>query len=350
MNSKQMFFKKSSALLLALGSLTVIGLSAFSLFPNLSLPVAFVKSGPHSSLTGLPGKDGEVLVVKLDDTTYAHPQVGLRSADVVYIEQVEGGLTRLAAVFSSKIPDLVGPVRSARISDIELLSQYGKVGFAFSGAQKLMLPVIASANLYDLSANKFGAKFYANDPARIAPYAMMMKASDLVSEAKVQGMNLVTASSMGWKFGDQPDQTIAISKVHISWPASSYDATWSTEEDRWLLTHNGNLDTDDTGYVLGPKTLIIEIVSITDSIYHDKVGGVTPFSATVGEGKCYLLRNGSYSPCLWHRSSAEAGTTFTDSTGSELLFDKGQIWFALTSKDPLFTQAKLQDATTSASK
>jgi hypothetical protein len=179
---------------------------------------------------------------------------------------------------------------------------------------------------------------------------MMMRAVDVVAEAKVRGMKLVNASSMGWNFGDGADQKIGISKVHISWPASSYDAEWSDKEDRWLLTHNGNIDTDDTGYVLGPKTLVIQLVSITDSIYHDKVGGVTPFSATVGEGKCYLLRNGSYAPCIWSRTSAESGTTFTDPTGRELFFEKGQIWFALTSKEPLFTQVNMQDATTSASK
>jgi hypothetical protein len=350
MSLKQMFFKKSSHLFLAMTSIAIVALGALSFLPNVSLTAPFGVSGPTSSLTGLPGEDGEVLVVKLDDTTYAHPQVGLRDADVVYIEQVEGGLTRLAAIFSSKVPTLVGPVRSARISDIELLAQYGKVGFAYSGAQKLMLPVIASANLYDVGANKFGPKYYANDPARTAPYAMMVKVPELLTEAKSRGMTFATASEMGWKFGEVPEKGTEISKVHITWPASSYDATWSNDEDRWLLTHNGNPDTDETGYVLGPKTLVIQLVSITDSIYHDKVGGVTPFSATVGEGKCYLLRNGKYIPGIWKRSSAESGTSFTDLSGEEITFEKGQIWFALTSKEPIFTPVGVQDATTSASK
>jgi len=345
-----MFFKKSAGLFLAISSIAVVAVGALTFLPGISLTTPFVDKGPQSSLTGLPGEDGDLLVVKLDDTTYAHPQVGLRAADVVYIEQVEGGLTRLAAVFSSTIPAIVGPVRSARISDIELLAQYGKVAFAYSGAQKLMLPVIAAANLYDVGANKFGPHFYANDPNRIAPYAMMVKAPELLKEAKSRGMNLATASHMGWTFGDQSAQGAEISQVHISWPASSYDATWSNDEDRWLLTHNGNLDTDDTGYVLGPKTLVIQLVSIADSIYHDKVGGVTPFSATVGEGKCFILRNGRYLSGIWKRESAESGTTFSDLAGNELFFDKGQIWFALTSKEPIFTPVEKQDATTSASK
>ena len=58
-------------------------------------------------LSGREGANGQVLVVKIDDTTQAHPQIGLEDADIVYIEQVEGGLTRLAAVFSSVIPERV---------------------------------------------------------------------------------------------------------------------------------------------------------------------------------------------------------------------------------------------------
>ena len=93
------------------------------------------KEESRNSISGRIGSDGPILVVKIDDTPAAHPQAGLEDADVVYIEQVEGGLTRLAAVFSSKIPDVIGPVRSARISDIELLEQFGRVAFAYSGAQ-----------------------------------------------------------------------------------------------------------------------------------------------------------------------------------------------------------------------
>lgn len=345
-----MFFRRFVVATIALLSLATLVIALLALLPQSKISLPFVKDVAVNSLTGLEGSDGPVLVVKIDDTTYAHPQVGLKDADVVYIEQVEGGLTRLAAVFSSKIPSLVGPVRSARISDIELLTQYGKVGFAYSGAQRLLLPVIASANLYDVGANKFGPKFYYNDPARIAPYAMMLRAPELLVETKTRGISFATSSNMGWNFGDASGDLIAIKSAHVSWPASSYDVKWSEKEDRWLLDHNGQLNIDSTGYVLGPKTFIIQMVSITDSIYKDKVGGVTPFSATVGSGTCYLLRDGGYSPCLWNRPTEDAGTTFTDLSGQELTFEAGQIWFALTAKEPVFKAPSSQDATNTSSK
>jgi hypothetical protein len=89
-----------------------------------------------SRLSGRMGKaDGPVYAVKVDNTHNAHPQVGLSKADVVYVEQVEGGVTRLAAIFSSEYPKFVGPVRSGRITDIDLLKQYGTVGLFYSGSQ-----------------------------------------------------------------------------------------------------------------------------------------------------------------------------------------------------------------------
>lgn len=315
---------------------------------NISLPS--MESKPTSPLTGAPGQSAPVLVVKIDDTTLAHPQVGLRDAEVVYIEQVEGGLTRLAAIYASTIPTVIGPVRSARISDLELLAQYGKVGFSYSGAQRKLLPEIAAANLHDVGANKYGADFYKNDPLRNPPYAMMLKAPALMAEAVSRGANFDMSKEMGWNFGDKSDVAREIAGVDISWPAARYGATWSAAENRWLLTHDGSPNLDTDGFHLGPANLIIQIVSITDSIYKDKVGGVTPFTATVGSGKCYLLRDGSYLPCRWNRPSPESGTTFTDINGNEAFFTPGQTWFALTSKEPIFQGEILQDATKTNSK
>jgi len=345
-----MIFRRFSPLGAALLSITVVGLSLLGLTGTGVSHLPFTSEVVTHSLTGLSGEDGAVLVVKIDDTPAAHPQVGLREADVVYIEQVEGGLTRLAAVYSSQIPTLVGPVRSARISDIDLFAQFGRVAFAYSGAQTKFRPVLAAANLSDVGAMKYGAAFYANDPLRVPPYAMMLKAQGLLNHVQTSGVQVAVSKRMGWSFGAAPSSMEKFSSVHISWPTNSYDAQWSKSEGRWLLSHNGSPDFDETGYQLGPKTLVIQIVSITDSIYHDKVGGVTPYSATVGSGDCFILRNGAMVKAHWSRNDIESGTTFTGADGQEIAFDRGQIWFALTSKAPIFTGLSLQDATNPPSK
>jgi len=288
-------------------------------------------------LSGREGANGPVLVVKIDDTTQAHPQIGLEDADIVYIEQVEGGLTRLAAVFSSVIPQRIGPVRSARISDIEIMSQFGRVAFAYSGAQRKLLPVIASANLQDLGAQRQSPTIFTTDPNRVQPYAMVLRADLLMQKVKDDAYQVDSAKSVGFKFGPLQEGGTETSKAVMHWPAATYSANWSVEENRWMLSHNNSVNLADSGIVLGPTTLVIQMVSITPSEYNDKVGGVTPFSQTVGTGKAYVLRDGQRFVTTWSRATADDGTTFSFADGTVMNFDPGQIWIALTDKEPDFT-------------
>lgn len=344
-----MFSKKFFSVTLALISIAIVVTSIVSPQNSLTTFIPFINSEPTNSISGLPGGDGPVLVVKIDDTRQAHPQIGLEDADIVYIEQVEGGLTRLAAIFSSTIPTRIGPVRSARISDIELLEQYGRVAFAYSGAQKKMRPVIDTANLEDLGAENHSSTIFTTDPTRIQPYAMVLRADLLMQYVAEKNLPIAQSKSMGWKFGDTPKGGIPIDSAHMSWPASSYDAHWSPDEKRWLLDHSYEPDVASSGTRLGPVTLVIQLVSITDSIYKDKVGGVTPFSATVGEGRGYILRDGLAFAALWSRPDASSGTQWRLKSGEELAFAKGQIWVALTDKEPIFSE-KASDAGIKSSK
>ena len=307
---------------------------------------------PTNILTGLPGTSGSVLAVKIDDTADAHPQIGLSQADVIYIEQVEGGLTRLATIYSTpeKLPPLIGPVRSARISDIEILAQYGHVAFAFSGAQTKLFPVINAANLENLGAEREPATLYSRDLTRNEPTNLVLHPQLLLDKAKSEGKTIATAQSVGWKFGSLPSGGRAINSFTIKWPASRYSGVWSADEKRWKLSYLGAPDLDADGVQLGSPTFIIQKVSITPSEYHDKVGGVTPFSNTVGSGTAYLLRDGQEIPIFWNRVNALSPTTWTLKDGSNANFAKGQIWIALTDNEPVFTFPVVNTASPTPSK
>ncbi len=311
-------------------------LSSCSVVSNIASTVVPVKV-EHNVLSGREGANGPVLVVKIDDTNSARPQIALEDADVVYIEQVEGGLTRLAAVFSSIIPTRVGPVRSARISDIDIVRQYGHVAFAYSGAQRKLLPVIASAYLQNLGAQTQTSTIYTTDPARTPPYAMVLRADLLMAKTIEKNYQIDSAKSVGWSFGDAPVGGKPTESVILHWPAARYGATWSAADSRWLLTHNSEINLAESGKVLGPSTLVIQMLSITPSEYHDKLGGVTPFSQTVGHGKGYILRDGKSYDAFWSRPTAEVGTSWTLADGSEIKFAPGQVWVALTDTEPDFT-------------
>ena len=313
----------------------------FSFLIFVLIPISLLTACGNKKVSVLSGKeaiDGPIVVVKIDDTDQAHPQVGIDKADVVYIEQVEGGLVRLAAIFSTVIPDRIGPVRSARISDIDLLSQFGKVAFFYSGAQSKFIPVLRAANLHDLGAEHESPKLYSRDPNRYSPFDMILIGSEVKS--RIANLQVATAKNIGWTFGKLSNSGISIDSVKIKWPAAKYEANWTTKG--WQLLHDGKLDVTSDGSTITPSTLVIQKVVITDSEYHDKVGGVTPFSATIGEGTGWVLRDGIAIKATWNRTDANSGTTWSDEKGNVIKFAPGQVWIALTDQEPEFTQTLIK--------
>ena len=328
--------KKVFSVVLGLCAIAVIALAFIPTSGRSFIDELFVEP-TYNSLSGREGLDGQILAVKIDDTVAARPQIGLDTADIVYIEQVEGGLTRLAAIYSSQIPQLIGPVRSARITDIEVLAQYGTVVFAYSGAQSKFLPVIRAANLHDYGAQRQSPTIYTRDPLRSSPTNMVLRA-DLLMEKVAADEKVVSHSAPNaWTFGEKPFSGSPISEVIVSWPAATYEFRWSVEENRWTIFNNGVPNLSAAGPPHSPTTIAIQKVKIVPSIYGDKFGGVTPHSLTIGSGTGHILRDGESFPATWSRPDAQSGTTWKALDGTPLNFARGQVWVALVEKDPIFT-------------
>ena len=314
----------------------VLSLTLLSLFLSscASLPFAEEKIEIERNLyTNIPGSSGKVFAVKFDDTNEAHPQQGVESADIVYITEVEAGFTRLMGIYSSNYPEVLGPIRSARISDLSILGEYGKVGFLYSGAQSKMRPVISAANLVNLSAERNPPSIYFNDPARRSPYSMMVRPNLLLEKAG----DVELAKEPGWQHGARAEDAKKIISAEIEWANASYEAAWSVEEKRFLLKHNGKANIASSGIQLGSPMMVIQMVKISPSEYGDKFGGVTPKSEVIGSGHGYLLRNQRVVKVLWNRASLSEPTTWSLEDGSPAYFARGQLWFFLTDNEPKFT-------------
>lgn len=284
-------------------------------------------------LTGLEGSNQEVVAVKFDDTRYAHPQKGLDAADIIFVTQVEAGLTRLMAIYSSQYPEEVGPVRSARISDIDILAQFGRVGFMYSGSQSKLRPVLGEANIVNLSAERNPPSIYVTDPNREPPYAMMVRIPALLEKA--DGIDLV--KPIGIEHGDLAESAIPVLGARVDWPNAKYEMYWDEGEARFLLDFDGEPNLDENGNRLGSPMMVIQLIKIYPSEYGDKFGGITPKNDVVGSGVGYLLRNGHVTRVNWLRESPESETKWTLEDGSVAKFERGQIWFFLTDQEPKFT-------------
>ena len=231
------------------------------------------------------------------------------------------------------------------------MANYGRVGMAYSGAQTLFLPVLRAANIEDIGADTEPASIFSRDPARQAPTNLLVNPAALLHKSiNVEHRPIVTAKSVGWKFGPLPAGGVSIKSAEVKWPAGKYKAVWSTSQKRWNMVYNGAPDIAADGQRLGSPTFLIQEVSITPSIYHDHNGSYTPFSNTIGSGTGYLLRDGEEIPVYWNRVSALEPTTWTLKDGTPAYFHPGQVWVALTDQVPTFVYAGLSTPAPTATK
>ncbi|MEV5436958.1 DUF3048 domain-containing protein [Streptomyces sp. NPDC052682] len=260
-----------------------------------------------------------VLAVKLDNARGARPHTGLGAADVVYVEQVEGGMSRLMALYATRLPRAVGPVRSARESDLELLRQFHRPVLAFSGAQSKLLPVIDKAPLEARSpADASGAYF--RGTARAAPHNLYLRPGRLMRSAPGEA-----ALTTGFHDGPAPEGGTATASRTVRYPAARFTFTWSPARDRWLVAMDGSPATAD-GRQLTAATVVVQYVTIRASAYRDFRGSNSPYTETVGSGKATVLRDGRAHEVRWQREHAEDGTTFTTGDGAPVHMARGQVW------------------------
>ncbi|WP_406005728.1 DUF3048 domain-containing protein [Streptomyces sp. NBC_00637] len=278
---------------------------------------------PNPSGSTSPGAvAGSLLAVKIDNAPDARPQTGLDSADIVYVEQVEGGLSRLMAVYATKMPDAVGPVRSARESDLELLGQFARPVLAFSGAQGRLLPLIDRAPLDAVTPeDAAGAGAYYRGTARAAPHNLYVRPGRLLPSAPG-----TAALTTGFRYGPAPSGGTAQPALSVRYPAARFTFTWSASRAGWLVSTDGAPTVTSDGRRVAPATVVVQYVKVRASGFHDFLGNNTPYTETVGAGKALVLRDGRRHDVNWKRATATDGTDFTTADGAPVRFADGQVW------------------------
>ncbi len=277
-----------------------------------------------SPFTGEPVKSlGPVLAVKIDNIVYARPQTGLTDADIVYVLPVEGGLSRFLAIFSSHFPPVIGPVRSARADDLELLRQFGRPAFAWSGAQPRLTRVVERAYIVDVGADVAGG--YYRDYNRIAPYNLYANTHQLLAEAHGRESK---AHNIGFSFGAAPPGGHATSSESVSYPAASFRFTWSHKLQRWLVWMDGARAASTEGPQLSAATVVIQHTDVSTSKFLE-YGERPPYAQSIGHGTAIVLRNGKAYQANWSRPRPDDGTRFTTGSGQPMTFAPGPVWIVL---------------------
>ena len=287
-------------------------------------PITVSAEGGPSPLSGLPGGEGKpVVMVKYGNSRPDRPHYNLNQADLIYVEEVEWGLTRIAAMFNTKFPSVVGPTRSARISDLELLEQFTNPGLAYSGANDVLLKAIRKSQSISLSPSD-RSSFYYRNLSKAAPHNQLLRlASMMAKETKVGAIK-----DVGLTFNATPATGgTKTTYFQAAWSSARVSGSWTGKS--WTISFDGSIHRDAVNKsFLTPKTIVLQYVERKETKYGDKFGGKTPLLKTVGSGRAIILRNGQSFEGTWSRPTSEAGTIFSVAN-SQFAFDVGQVMIVL---------------------
>jgi Protein of unknown function (DUF3048) N-terminal domain/Protein of unknown function (DUF3048) C-terminal domain len=285
-------------------------------------------------LLGTPGSAPRraALAVKIDDTERGRPQSGLAEADVVFEEVVEGGLTRLLAVYQSQDPETVGPVRSARSTDLSILAELGRPLFAWSGANATFAAAVRAADIIDVGAGA-APEAYRRADDRPAPYNLYA-APGLLRQAAADDPAATSPPGPLFSYreagvplsGPGAETALGFRTTGAGTLATEIAWSWDAGGEEWVRDQDGATHVDSAGAQVGATNVIVRFTPYVDSGVRDSVGAVVPEAAAVGEGDAWLLSAGRAQPGRWHKPSADTVTTYTDTAGGPLRLAPGTTW------------------------
>jgi hypothetical protein len=279
-------------------------------------------------LTGVAVQPGQVLgpslAAKIDNHVDARPQVGLEHADLVFEELVEGGLTRYVAVWQSDVPAEIGPIRSIRPMDPDIISPLRGI-VAYSGGQFRFVEAMKATDVYNaIHGQADTADLMFRTDSKRAPHNVLVRAQKLIAkhdDLKPPGQQFAFAidvSSSSAVRDGKPVAKIALRFGAPSTPSWGFDAA----SGRYLRSQAGTADLDSAGGRLSAANVIVIRVPIGND------GGV-PKTELIGSGEAWVSSGGSTIKATWRKSSQAGLIRLTDKSGTVIRLAPGNSWIEL---------------------
>ncbi len=288
------------------------------------VPTTTTTQGPPvAPLTGLPDPTGQsftrpALSVKIENAPEARPQTGLQSADVVYEQVVEYGITRFMAVFNSNLPPVVGPIRSGRIMDPDLFAPLGGIFVYSGGIQATEDAINATPGVHVIVDTGSGGALF-RDNSKAAPHNLYGHTDQLLA--------------MGGK-PTPPPALFQYLPPNVAFPGATVNAftikydptygaptyTWDPGSGTWKRTIGTTPFVTSDGGQVAPNNVIIEFTST--ALPSPEAGAFN----TVGSGDAWVFSGGKFVQGKWARSSRTMVTQFTDLGGAPIRLTPGRTW------------------------
>ena len=276
---------------------------------------------PTAPFTGLPDPKGlsqtrPSVAVKIENTPEARPQSGLDVADVVYEEVVDGGITRFWSIFNSAAPVNVGPVRSVRAMDPQVVSPLGGL-VAYSGGTEPNVALIRATGLVWVDENNAGNAFF-RDNTRAAPHNLYGRSELLFKRGgtPVPPKPLFTYLDQGVAFTGDP-----VAQFHLNYDAG-YDVTyqWDATVKGWKRFQR----TNEPFMAVGSTPAPVQVAPTNVVVLFVPYAGAGEGNL-VGSGDAWIFSNGQLVKGQWRK----AYPTYSDAAGAPIRITPGRTWVEL---------------------
>lgn len=292
-----------------------------------TLPPTTTTEAPKATypLTGLPVDDEAAalrpaIVAKIGNYD-GHTQSGLNEADIVIEEIINDGYTRFAAVFQSVTPaDIVGPLRSGRLQDVNLLGSLNRPILVWSGGNATVVAEINNSDLINMSESRCNGACVRVDFDRV-PYNLFVNVEKAWTRAPEGGQT----PPPQFHYRTATDALAGTPAAAADVPMAVYRTSWTWNASTGLYerTQNGRNDVERNGDRVTTDNVVIMVMPYVDGISE------SPDAQSIGSGVAYVLTGGNVVQGRWSRSDRLDPFVLTADDGSEILLTPGRTFVQL---------------------
>ncbi len=280
----------------------------------------------YSPLTGEPvaneaATKEAVTGVMIENSPDARPQSGIKAGGVIFEAIAEAGITRFLVLYQQEKPQIIGPVRSLRIYDIDWLAAFD-ASIAHVGGSAAALAEIRDGNYRDLDQFFNGDSFWrASD--RYAPHNVYtsFKLLDALNSSK----GYTTSTFTGFSRTDgKPSKNPNATNINIDISSSLYNSSYiyDTKTNTYARSQDGSPHIDREMGQITPSVVVAIRVDETTVLQDGYRESIT----TIGSGPATIFQNGTATTATWHKASQLGQLYFTDSKGNNIPLIRGQTW------------------------
>ncbi len=302
---------------------------------------AFVGRNP---LTGEEVTDPAALqrrpiAVKLSNAPadYTRPQAGLNDADIIFEHWTEGSVTRFTALFYDTVPPNVGPVRSARLIDLELPAMYDAM-LAFSGASVGVNQRLNASDFSDRLLRAAEPGFYrTGDTTKPFEHTLYIRLDQLWQAIENKGLNIPPTFGTYNAFTEVPPEGGSpASKVLIDYKTEKVEWVWDEEIGkfrRWM-DFEEHVDANTEEQVTAANVIFLTPYHVNDANICEQINNGVCAALSIeiqlwGSGPAIVFRDGQQFDVTWHREGRNDQLTFTDAEGNPFPLQIGNTWVQL---------------------